>query len=191
MNTSSEYTAEGVARARATTLMIAQILGDELMRETVIVGGMVPTLRYAHAPTDPTIGLHIGTHDLDLALDLAVLDEGRYSDIEQRLSASGFVPDSKETTGALVRQRWVYGMDRAAWVEFIMPPVSEWRAGIQSLTQNLAAIRMLGIDLALEAPEWLTVRGVDLRGDQVERSVPVCRDGPFCGIEVARNRSPR
>ncbi|HZY96235.1 MAG TPA: hypothetical protein VFE35_03950 [Candidatus Cybelea sp.] len=172
----TECTSETVDRARATALTVAQVIGD-LIHDTVVVGGLVPTLRYPDA-FDALLGPHVGTHDFDLALDLAIFNEERYAEIDKRLRDAGFAPDKKETTGALVRQRWSY-RESAATVEFIMPPVGDHEMGLQSLTKELGALRMIGIDLALDDRTFFTLAGRDLRGYTVERSIPVCGDAPF------------
>jgi hypothetical protein len=95
------------------------------------------------------------------------------------LRDAGFVPDTKDDAETLVRQRWRF-VDSPATVEFIMPPVGGSVPGrLQSLTRELGAIRMIGIDLALADREFITVDGVDLRGYRVSRDVPVCADGAF------------
>jgi hypothetical protein len=176
------YTRETVARSRATALTVAQALGDDL-RDTVIIGGLVPAFRYTDA-TDDVLGAHVGTHDLDLALDLAILDDERYAAIEARLRDAGFVPDTKDDAEILVRQRWRF-VDSPATVEFIMPPVGASAPGrVQSLTRELGAIRMIGIDLALSGREFIAIDGLDLRGYRVNRDVPLCEDGPFVVLKA-------
>ncbi len=60
---------------------------------------------YADLPVgaDP----HVGTMDLDLGLDLAILDDQRYEGIAERLRDSGFAPDISDK-GNDVRQRWIH-----------------------------------------------------------------------------------
>jgi hypothetical protein len=99
------YTAETVARSRATALSVAEALGDDL-NDTVVIGGLVPAFRYANA-MDDVLGAHVGTNDLDLALDLAILDEQRYAAIERRLGDAGFMPDTKDQPDILVRLGWL------------------------------------------------------------------------------------
>jgi hypothetical protein len=74
----SEYSPSNLNRIKATCLTIAQILGDEMIRnDVVIVGGLVPSLLFADVEPHPALGPHVGTNDLDLALDIAILDDER------------------------------------------------------------------------------------------------------------------
>ena len=60
------------------------------------------------APVDPSAldsGAHVGTNDLDVALEVSVLDDEHYKEIASRLRGKDFAPDTRET-GAIVRQRW-------------------------------------------------------------------------------------
>lgn len=87
---------------RSTCLFVATILGD-YAEETVVVGGLVPSLLISQ----PSLGAeqHAGTRDLDLGLSLAVLDNDKYKAISARLRGAGFEPDVNEK-GRLIRQRW-------------------------------------------------------------------------------------
>lgn len=48
------------------------------MDDLVIVGGLVPSLTIDQQARPPETDLHVGTMDLDVGLQLALLDEGRY-----------------------------------------------------------------------------------------------------------------
>jgi hypothetical protein len=95
-------------------------LGDDLLRETVIVGGLVPSLLYTDAIPSAETGPHVGTLDVDLALDLVILEEDRYEDMAERLARAGFVPDTNPE-GNIIRQRW--RTQNGVSVDFLMPPV--------------------------------------------------------------------
>ncbi|TAM75197.1 hypothetical protein EPN44_09040 [bacterium] len=70
-----EYTPAGLDRVKATCLSIAQLLGDTIRMDAVIVGGLVPALLYGDVRPAWEFGSHAGTHDIDLALDLVILEE--------------------------------------------------------------------------------------------------------------------
>lgn len=99
----SDYTSEQARLVTATCLYVATKIGD-LMDDVVIIGGLVPSLiidqQHLSAGTEP----HVGTLDLDIGLSLAVIDEGRYSEISDRLRAAGFTMDTNEQ-GNRTRQR--------------------------------------------------------------------------------------
>ena len=91
----SEYTSEQVALVRATCLYVATKLGD-LMDEVVVVGGLVPSLLIDQGTLPEGTSAHVGTLYLDVGLKLALLDEGRYRTLTERLRDAGFVADQTE-----------------------------------------------------------------------------------------------
>ena len=144
----ADYSPESLLRIRATCLSIAQVLGDDIMGLVSIVGGFVPSIVFGDSAPHPSLGGHVGTLDLDLGLDLAVLDDERYEDIAERLRANGFEPDQKNTEGPITRQRW--RSLSGATVDFVIAPVPPDELGgkIQGFTRDFAAITMLGLDPA-------------------------------------------
>lgn len=100
--TAAGYAGGQVANVRATCLYLATKLGD-LLDELVIVGGLVPTLLIDQAGADAE--KHVGTLDLDVGMQVAILDNRRYEALTERLRAAGFGPDANEK-GNQTRQRW-------------------------------------------------------------------------------------
>ncbi len=80
----SDYTAEAVEAARSVLLELARLLG-EYQDSMVIVGGWVPQLLINQAPRQ-----HIGSLDVDVALNHRTLREGGYKTIMQLLLARGY-----------------------------------------------------------------------------------------------------
>lgn len=81
-----DYTAEAVTAARSVLVELVQLLG-EFRDQIVVVGGWVPVLLFADARE-----AHVGTLDIDLALDF------------QRLPEASLDAREKWTTSA--RQEW-------------------------------------------------------------------------------------
>ncbi len=100
--TAAGYSPEQLRLAKSACLSLATVLGD-LMSDLVIVGGLVPSLLIdsPSARREP----HVGSLDVDLGLQLAILDEGRYHAVVDRLRGRGFGPDATPD-GKTVRQRW-------------------------------------------------------------------------------------
>ena len=169
----SDYSSDDLARVKATCLSIAQTLGDTIKEDAVIVGGLVPVLLYENVEPAWEFGRHAGTRDVDLALDLVILESERYESVADALRRSGFAPDTNEG-GNIVRQRW--RARDGALVDFLMPPVPPDVNGgrQQSLTSELAAFTMPGLDLALRHRILIPLTGYDLQGRKVERHLPVC-----------------
>ncbi len=181
-NSARDYRPEAIARVKATSLTLAQVLGDDLLRETVIVGGLVPSLLYTDAIPSAETGPHVGTLDVDLALDLVILEEDRYEDMAERLARAGFVPDTNPE-GNIIRQRW--RTQNGVSVDFLMPPVPPDKNGgkLRHLTREFAASTMRGLDLALAHAVQVTLEGTDLEGRNVTRSVPVCAPHLFIALK--------
>jgi hypothetical protein len=173
----SEYSRADLERVHSLCLTVATLLGDEVCtNDIVVVGGVVPSLLFAGLESDPDLGAHVGTHDLDLALDIAILDERRYEAIRDLLIRGGFENDTKED-GTIVRQRW-RSITTGAEVDFLItldPPSGGGAGRLQNLTHDLAAIKMLGLDLAFAHKLMLPLEGHDLDGRRVARNLPVCR----------------
>lgn len=147
----SAYSSEQAELVRATCLYVATKLGD-LMDELVVVGGLVPSLLI-----DPT-GLpegtlaHVGTMDLDVGLKLALLDEGRYRTLTERLRNAGFTPDQTDE-GLPTRQRWrVAAPLGTVTVDFLIPPSQETDQGgkLRNIEKDFAAIISPGLKLAFQ-----------------------------------------
>jgi len=100
----SEYKSEDVELVRSTCLYVATRLGD-LMDDVVIVGGLVPSLIIDQAALPDGSLPHVGTMDLDVGLKLAILDEGRYRTLTERLRNANFKPDETDE-GRPTTQRW-------------------------------------------------------------------------------------
>ena len=74
---------------RATCLYVATKLGD-IMDELVVVGGLVPSLLVNQQVLPTGADSHVGTMDLDIGLAVAVLEDGRYRTLAERLRNAGF-----------------------------------------------------------------------------------------------------
>lgn len=182
-NSISEYTPSGLVKVKAMCLSIAQILGDTIKDDAVVVGGLVPTLLYQDVEPVWEYGGHAGTHDMDLALDLVILEEERYENVAECLRRSGFTPDANGD-GNLTRQRW--RSSSGATIDFLMPPVPPKNkiGNVQSLTSTFGAVTMKGLDLALRHRQLIPLAGKDIEGRTVEREVPVCPAEVFVALKA-------
>jgi hypothetical protein len=188
--TAADYTSEQTELIRAATLTAATILGD-YMEDLAVVGGLVPSLLIP--PTTLPVGAdpHVGTMDLDLGLDLAILDGHRYEGIAERLRESGFTPDASEK-GNEVRQRWTHSRNPLAKIEFLIPPVNaEAEPGkLQPLERGLAAFIIEGLEVAFHERISVRLDGITLFGETASRVIPVCNPGAFVVLKALafRNR---
>lgn len=144
----SGYEAGQVQHVRSTCLNIATKLGD-LLDETVIVGGLVPSLLIDQAKLVAADDRHVGTLDLDVGLALALLDDQRYQALTERLRQAGFSEDANDE-GKPTRQRWKIDGPPKVTVDFlIQPSLAGDRPGkLRNIEKDFAAIIAPGLHLA-------------------------------------------
>ena len=90
----AEYKPEQVELVRAACLYVATKFGD-MMDDLVIIGGLVPSLLIDQDALGADVVPHVGTMDLDIGLQIALLNEGRYR-AAHRTSARRGVRDGQE-----------------------------------------------------------------------------------------------
>ncbi|MCK4681769.1 hypothetical protein KAT59_01930 [Candidatus Bipolaricaulota bacterium] len=90
MVTKRDYNAEQVAAARSVLLELMLVLG-EYRNHMVVVGGWVPELLITQ-PSEP----HIGSIDVDLAVDHRAITEAGYRTIRQLLVDRGYEQDDQQ-----------------------------------------------------------------------------------------------
>ena len=94
---------------------------------------------------------HVGTMDLDMGLTVALLEEGRYRTLTERLRRAGFVQDISGR-GHPTRQRWrIDGRERIT-VDFLIPPSLPGDRGgaLRDIEPDFAAIIGPGLHLAFQ-----------------------------------------
>ncbi|MEO8905909.1 MAG: hypothetical protein ABI627_30685 [Polyangiaceae bacterium] len=180
------YDPAQVARVRATSLYVATKLGD-LLDELVIVGGLVPSLLIDQRQAREK---HIGTLDLDIGMEVAILDGKRYEDLTERLRAAGFGPDTNEK-GNLTRQRWKIDGPPKVTVDFLIPPSLDSDRGgqLRNIETDFAAIIAPGLRLAFIDRVDITLEGKTIRGEEARRVFGVCGPGAFVVMKALALRS--
>ena len=88
--THRDYSADLVEAARSVLLELIRLLG-EYRDDIVVVGGWVPQLILPQTPKQ-----HIGSIDVDLALNHRNLQEAGYSTIQALLLGRGYEPDPRQ-----------------------------------------------------------------------------------------------
>jgi hypothetical protein len=180
----SEYKSEQVDLVRATCLYVATRLGD-MMEDLVIVGGLVPSLIVDQSALPEDVDAHVGTMDLDVGLQLALLDEGRYRKLTGRLRGAGFTMDRNDE-GNPTRQRWVITNTGTVTVDFLIPPSREGdRAGrLRDIEPDFAAIIAPGLRCAFRDRQRVTIEGRTLFGEKAKRDVWVCGAGAYVVLKA-------
>jgi hypothetical protein len=179
--TAAGYTSEHVALVRATCLYVATKLGD-LMDDLVVVGGLAPSLLVAQ---DGPVEAHVGTMDLDVGLTVALLDEGRYQALTERLRRAGFNQDENED-GNPTRQRWKITGTAKVTVDFLIQPTRpEDRGGrLRDIEADFAAVIAPGLHLAFQDRARITLSGPTILGEEATRDVWVCGAGAFVVLKA-------
>jgi hypothetical protein len=164
---------------RATCLYVATKLGD-LVEETVIVGGLVPSLLIDQRLIRSVDDHHVGTMDLDVGLALAILDDQRYQALTQRLRQAGFTQDENDE-GQPARQRWkIEGQARVTVDFLIAPSLSGDKPGrLRNIEKDFAAIIAPGLHLAFADRERVRLDGKTIFGEVAARNVLVAGPGAF------------
>jgi len=180
----SEYKSEQVELVRSTCLYVATKLGD-LMDEVVVVGGLVPSLLIDQGALPEGASAHVGTMDLDVGLKLALLDEGRYRTLTQRLRNAGFAQDQTEE-GRPTRQRWrVTGLGSVT-VDFLIPPslTTDQGGKLRDIEKDFAAIIAPGLKHAFQDRRRVRIEGKTIFGEKAAREVWVCGPGAFVVLKA-------
>ena len=148
-NRASGYVAGHVDYVRATCLYVATKLGD-LLDDTVIIGGLVPSLLIDQTKLGTNDDRHVGTLDLDVGLALAILNDQRYQALTQRLRQAGFSEDENDD-GKPTRQRWKIDGPPKVTVDFLIPPTlpSDRPGKLRNIEPDFAAFIVPGLHLSL------------------------------------------
>jgi hypothetical protein len=159
------YRSEQADLVRATCLYVATKLGD-LMDDLVVVGGLVPSLLIDQQGLTGSADPHVGTMDLDVGLAVALLDQGRYRTITERLRRAGFSQDVNEE-GHPTRQRWtIEGVGRVT-VDFLIPPTQpgDIAGTLRNIEADFAAIIAPGLHLAFRDRRRVPLSGWTIMGE--------------------------
>ncbi len=180
----ADYKSEQVELVRSACLYVATKLGD-MMDDLVIVGGLVPSLIVNQTDLPKDVAAHVGTMDLDVGLQLALLDEGRYRKLTERLRDAGFTMDTNDD-GNTTRQRWRISNAETVTVDFLIQPSLATDKGgrLRNIEPDFAAIIAPGLKLAFQDRKRLTLEGRTLFGEKASREVWVCDAGAFVVLKA-------
>lgn len=180
----SEYNSEQVELVRATCLYVATKLGD-MMDDLLIIGGLVPSLIVDQVDLPDGTDAHVGTMDLDVGLQLALLDEGRYRKLTERLRDAGFQMDKNDDENR-TRQRWAITHAGTVTVDFLIPPSREDDRGgkLRDIEPDFAAIIAPGLRCAFRDRKRVTLDGRTLFREKATREVWVCDAGAYVVLKA-------
>ncbi len=169
---------------RSTCLYVATFLGD-LRDDLVVIGGLVPSLLVDQGALPEGVEAHVGTLDLDVGLTIALLDEGRYRELTERLRSAGFEPDTNPE-GNPTRQRWRFAGAAKVTIDFLIPPSRDGDRGgtIRHIERDFAAVIAPGLGAAFQDRELVRLEGRTLLGEKASRDVWVCGPGAFIVLKA-------
>jgi hypothetical protein len=82
----------------------------------VLVGGWVPYLLLCHSQREAADFAHIGSKDIDIAIDPKKIDRSRYASIEEILSDRGFAPKT-DRNGIVIPYSYVKNISGSRGIE--------------------------------------------------------------------------
>jgi hypothetical protein len=149
----SDYTSDAIEAARSVLLELSRLLG-EYQKGIVIVGGWVPELLFSQASRR-----HIGSLDVDLALDQRLLHEVGYKTILQLLLVRGY----RQGEQPFIFYRMVQFGEKSFEVEvdFLAGEYSGASRGHRTQkVQDLHPRKARGCDLAISLATEVTLSGI-------------------------------
>lgn len=154
-----EYSARQVEAARRVLVDLGQVLAD-FTDCLVVVGGWVPDLLLPDVE-EP----HIGSIDVDLALDAAKLGDGRYAEMLKLLFATKRYEQGEKTFQLIVKVDLKDGQDPVqVEVEFLAPKEVKLASNHPKLIEGFRVLQIDGCDVAFEAPVEHEISGRNVRG---------------------------
>jgi len=148
----TDYTAEAVEAARSVLLELTHLLGE--YRDSIaIVGGWVPQLLIDHAPRR-----HVGSLDVDVALNHRTLQEVGYKSILQLLLSRGYRPS--EQPFIFFRSVSIGQRTYEVEIDFLAGEYSGTTRGHRTQkVQDLRPRKARGCDLAVDLATETTLTG--------------------------------
>lgn len=168
-----DYQSKEVKAAHAVLLELTNLLG-EYRDDIVLVGGWVPELLLSD-PNNP----HVGSTDVDLALNHKTLKEAGYRTIRQLLDSKGYRPGDQPFV--FVRTvRLEDGSQLDVKVDFLSGEYEgTGKSHRHQKIQEIRARKARGCDLAFEKPVEIIIEGQMPNGGKNSACVRVAAIVPF------------
>jgi hypothetical protein len=176
MVTFRDYVEDAVEAARSVMIELTHLLG-EYRDDIVIIGGWVPPLLLGHDAE------HVGSMDVDLALDHRTLSEAGYRTIGQALAGAGYAQDSEQP---FIFRKTVARRGREVEVQVDLLAGEYEGTGRRRRTQRTQDVRprkARGCDLAFDGPVDVCVKGTLPDGSMDSVLVRVAAIGPFIAMK--------
>jgi hypothetical protein len=166
----AEYDDRTTHAVKSVLIEIGQILGS-FQGKFAVVGGAVPWL-LLNSEEMP----HVGSLDVDLALDAEALGDGEYATLVEALKNNGYEQREELRRFQLVRQ--VPATDGGApidiIVDFLMPRDADVVKNKPPLIENFAVQKADGAELALHYNQLVAIEGAMPAGGRNRVEVAIC-----------------
>jgi len=173
MVTKRDYDADTIEAARSVLLELTHLLGD-YRDDMVIVGGWVPELILPHSP-EP----HVGSIDVDLALDHRSLQEPRYLTLKKLLLSREYRQDEQQPF-IFYRKVPIGGREIEVQVDLLAGEYEgRGRSHRTQQFEDARARKARGCDLALDLNTEVVVQGTLPGGGDDKGVVRVATLVPF------------
>jgi hypothetical protein len=173
MVTRTDYIAEAVEAARSVLLELVRVLGA-YRDQVVLIGGWVPELLLPNA--EPK---HVGSLDIDLALDHRELADSGYRTIQDLLTSRGYKQDERQP---FIYRRSVPAGAREITVQVDLLAGEYAGTGPSHRTQQVQDVRprkTRGCDLALDLATEVKITGRLPGGADDSATIRVATIVPF------------
>lgn len=148
MVTRRDYAAEGVEAARSVMIELAHLLG-EYRKYLVIIGGWVPELLFPG---------HVGSLDVDLAIDHRRLPEEGYKTMQELLLGRGYRQGKQSFS--FLRDVTIGDRTITVQVDFLAGEYEgTGRRHRHQKVQDVLARKVRGCDIAFDDPMEVTIEG--------------------------------
>ncbi len=174
MVTRRDYTAEAVAAAKSVLIELTHLLG-EYRDNIVLIGGWVPELLISPKPRP-----HVGSIDIDLALNHVKIQEEGYRLIEELLTSRGYYQEPDKQPFIFFRNVLFGDSFIKVQVDFLSGEYEgTGKAHRTQAIQGMKARKARGCDLAFDMVREISVEG-EIPGGGLDRvTVRIASIVPF------------
>jgi Nucleotidyl transferase AbiEii toxin, Type IV TA system len=178
--TQHDYGEREVAAARRVLVDLGQVLGSYLTESVVIVGGWVPDLLIVGAG-EP----HIGSIDVDLALNTKKLFEGRYAEIvKAMLATKRYVTTDQQFKFQAPVELHDGGPTVVVDIDFLKPAGRLKKSGSTNLLKGFRPLDAAACAAAFRHPERVEIDGQMLSGVDNHVTVLVASIADFLAMKA-------
>jgi hypothetical protein len=174
MVTLSDYGKSEVDACLSVLLEVIQVLG-EFKDHMVVIGGWVPSLLFPKAE-DP----HVGSLDIDVALDFKTIPDDTYDTILRTLLKRGYERDQTQPFRLFRKMKTAEGRDITIEVDFMAGEYGGTGKGRRTQkVQDVRARKARGCDLVFENSVVVTIDGILPEGGKGRVSFRIAGVVPF------------